>query len=439
MTRGGYSRFRGYELFDESLQNLSSSEELERVVYGDAEQYVLNDIRSKPFHDFMSYMFPSLRIHAGGNYDKAMQELIDRMPVLGGLFDLYRRTGRTLPGASSQRFDVIDEVVAVEPHCCHDVWYIHVPKKSDDEGEEGLLDPESEAEVYNELTERLKTVASEIYPEDPNNGNGKKIWPSRYEIWNPFQESEFKVQVPEELDGAEVCGFFDFLCGPICSMESVLIAGEVTGNLDDLGIDKGEKLIPPLVDEFTKERDDDPPNLIFLKYGNHYMHDRAEKWPGQGEDNPEDWSSEFDPWPHRFVRCYHQREDQFPTPGEMLCLVCRAFRMAQVWWFQEKNPFLYSGHWFETTFYTSGIIKEKNEVEGSDPTDYTYKVRWHDDLPDAEVKSTDYFEYEVDERVAIMKDVGSNEATMNWKKLTEELGTFEEGWRIAPLSFYEEE
>ncbi|MFH2028473.1 MAG: hypothetical protein ABIJ08_05010 [Nanoarchaeota archaeon] len=149
--------------------------------------------------------------------------------------------------------------------------------------------------------------------------------------------------------------------------------------------------------------------------------------------------------PHKFLRCFFKKEDNFPVPGELLCLAMRAMRLAQVWWYQETNPFLYSANWFEMTFYTTGIIEEKIKIEDAkveyDYGGYVYKVRWHGLTAESveeyiEVESTDFKEYEVGERVAIIREVGSNEKTMDWKKTPDSFWT---EWRLAPLSFYQKE
>jgi len=207
--------------------------------------------------------------------------------------------------------------------------------------------------------------------------------------------------------------------------------------------------------------------------------------------------------PHNWMRLWLGKNNQWPIPGEMCGLLVKPLSLPpHCWWFQETSPFLYSGNFFETDYYTSGIVLaifEEKEVENPvvgeercivtgtsstysqraghgdrvfDKGDYfyyseigfnvspvglIYKVRVKDQ--DLYLKSTDFKGYEIEERVSIVKKTGIDTENFNWHSLTPGKivpgDSFEErqaydlrlsgklfelnaDWVIAPITFYEE-
>jgi hypothetical protein len=59
-------------------------------------------------------------------------------------------------------------------------------------------------------------------------------------------------------------------------------------------------------------------------------------------------------------------------------------------------------------------------------------VQWRKKI--MEVNPTDFAEYEVKDRVTILKDVATEKQSQLWKD--DDMKTFGETWMIAPIGFY---
>ena len=130
---------------------------------------------------------------------------------------------------------------------------------------------------------------------------------------------------------------------------------------------------------------------------------------------------------------------KYPVPGEFLGLGVRMFPDAY-WGHQKSSPFIYSGNWMDTIYYTAAVIKEVHE-----PTDLipyaTYTVQWHKN--EVLAKPSDFAEYKVGDRVTILKDVTTEKKTQLWKDDDmkywggeEDMNPADITWQIVPLSFY---
>jgi hypothetical protein len=121
---------------------------------------------------------------------------------------------------------------------------------------------------------------------------------------------------------------------------------------------------------------------------------------------------------------------KFPVPGEFLGLGVRMFP-GMYWGRQKSSPFVYSGNWMDTVYYTGARITEV--IDPTDDVPYpTYKVTWRKD--EFTVNPSDFAEYKVDDRVTILKDVATEKTTQLWKD--DDMAEFGENWMIAPISFY---
>lgn len=148
--------------------------------------------------------------------------------------------------------------------------------------------------------------------------------------------------------------------------------------------------------------------------------------------------------PHHWLRYWIRESDTWPVPGEFVSLVAKS-NLYHVWWFQETYPFLYSGNFFETDCYTSGIVLEVIAPFG-DEVSNIYKVRVK--CFDLYLRPTDFYEYEVGDRVAIIKGIPAYmlsefEGSFNfdWTRLEDRNEdssdtTPDPNWVIAPISFY---
>lgn len=121
------------------------------------------------------------------------------------------------------------------------------------------------------------------------------------------------------------------------------------------------------------------------------------------------------PDPLLWARYYLPMEGKFPMPGEFVAMVCKTLPHV-VWWFQDSQPFIYSGNWFETEFYTSGVIQEVI-VPDEDVEDFrtVYKVLCKGE--EVYLHSTDFLEYYVGERVAIIKRQDQWDKNFDWSQM----------------------
>lgn len=103
------------------------------------------------------------------------------------------------------------------------------------------------------------------------------------------------------------------------------------------------------------------------------------------------------------------------------------------WGHQKSSPFLYSGNWMDTVYYTGARI-----TEVIDPTDEklypTYKVKWRKD--EITINPSDFAEYKVDDRVTILKDVSTDKKSQLWKDDDMKSDCDKEKWQIIPITFY---
>jgi hypothetical protein len=103
--------------------------------------------------------------------------------------------------------------------------------------------------------------------------------------------------------------------------------------------------------------------------------------------------------PFHSLRYYLRRDAKWPLPGEFIGLLAKPWP-THVWWFQETSPLLYSGNWFETNYYTSGVITAiLQPLEGKVGLAYKCVVRGVEVC----IATSDFYEYAVGDRVAILR------------------------------------
>lgn len=108
--------------------------------------------------------------------------------------------------------------------------------------------------------------------------------------------------------------------------------------------------------------------------------------------------------PKGWIRIWFRNRDVFPTPGEFVGILCKPPAVPpHVWWFQESSPFLYAGCWMETRHLTGGVVTEVvpelERTDGGIGDLYTVKVQGYE----VKIETSDFYEYEVGERVGIIK------------------------------------
>jgi hypothetical protein len=151
-------------------------------------------------------------------------------------------------------------------------------------------------------------------------------------------------------------------------------------------------------------------------------------------------SGEQKPERHRWLRINltagsEEFPNKYPVPGEFMGLGVRMMP-DKPWGKQESSPFLYSGNWMDTVYYTSAVVQGINEPTDEEPYS-TYDVKWRESGAKGSsitVRPSDFAEYKVGDRVTILKDVATTKKTQLWKD--EDMDTFGDTWMIAPIGFY---
>jgi hypothetical protein len=124
--------------------------------------------------------------------------------------------------------------------------------------------------------------------------------------------------------------------------------------------------------------------------------------------------------PKLWMRYWVHKDSTLPVPGEFIGILTRTVAAPpHVWWFQESNPFLYAGSWVETNNFTSGIItsvlKEEDRHDGGIGCLYDIKIQGCL----IKAQATDFLEYSIGDRVAVMKVGNISSATTSFTFLTQ--------------------
>lgn len=156
--------------------------------------------------------------------------------------------------------------------------------------------------------------------------------------------------------------------------------------------------------------------------------------------------------PFHSMRYYLRRDAKWPLPGEFIGLLAKPWP-THVWWFQETSPFLYAGNWFETNYYTSGVVTEVLQPPtGSIVLACKCVVRGVEIC----IAASDFYEYAVGDRVTILRindldrSLDNTKGNFKWKDM-EDLIAWEKkvketssnlpyivnpNMMILPMSFY---
>jgi|WetSurMetagenome_2_1015567.scaffolds.fasta_scaffold04877_7 hypothetical protein len=279
---------------------------------------------------------------------------------------------------------------------------------------------EGAAEILKKMGEDLK-----IYPFQDTDGNDR-VFLARFEF--PKYEEDFQFPAAAAEDSF---GFIDFLAGfPIDCVEMLVVIGEISSKADKISVQPGTGVSPPVPKEGTQgffkwpEPDKILLNLTAIPTRN------VVKWFAQnlsGEPKPAK--------AHWWLRVQFVGETKkLPVPGEFLGLGVRIFP-GKYWGKQKSSPFIYSGNWMDTVYYTGAIITEV--VEPTEDSPYpTYKVKWHGQDEEITVNPSDFAEYKVGDRVTVLKDVATEKKSQLWKDDDMKVGCDKTVWQIVPLTFY---
>lgn len=276
---------------------------------------------------------------------------------------------------------------------------------------------EGATDILKKMGEDLK-----IYPFQDTDGKDR-LFLTRFEFAK-FGESP---QFSEALVG-ESQAFIDFLAGfPIDCVEMLLAIGEISTKAEKVQVQEGTGVTAPVPKSpahFFRWPDDDKILLNLTAIATKDVAKIfAENLAGEPKPAKVHW------WFRVQLTC---GEKKWPVPGEFLGLGVRM--MPDMYWgHQKSSPFVYSGNWMDTVYYTGARITEV--IPPTDMVPYsTYKVKWRKD--EVMVNPSDFAEYKVDDMVTILKDVATEKKSQTWKDDDMKSGCDKTKWQIAPITFY---
>lgn len=331
----------------------------------------------------------------------------------------------------------------------YDIWYLfqtaNILNFEDDERTDEILKRLDSFLSKLQNIKPLKTLRST----DDLSHTSYWSWASAMNYWTnsaPYMIKEmryetilngrsFKYYSDGMLKGS--VGYLTFPIGQLGVMEIVSLIGESVTEKADFGIDSREAVV--------ESGEMMPPVHQNRGYciGEHLIEEGYLIQDPKIEIMAGDFEGQDSVEPHRWLRYWIGPEDIFPVPGEFVGLLAKS-ELFHVWWFQETYPFLYSGQFFETEYYTSGIIKGVVEPDDeSEEVTNIYKI-WIRGY-EMYLRPTDFAGYEVGDRVAVVKETLNLVDNWDWTLIesfknndSSSEGSPDEDWKIAPISFYEE-
>ena len=401
--------------------------------------------------------------------------------------------------------------IALTLPIAYDVWYLWrtvniIPENDNDKQDEFIqhvLKPifEKYGDVRPLRTVNKEAIEGDITP-DLSLFEAKGfpcIKEMRFETFLHDRAIEYPSPGPARLKNSEInhegkgvgdlfSGYLTFPVGPLGVMRVLSLVSESLGSENQVDDDShkpeaGYQLLSPM-----HEQNNDCMGRHLVE-DTYLLFDPDAEYPAQVMDGVEAVL------PHHWLRYWLKKEDTFPVPGEFISLVCKAQGIPpHCWWYQESNPFIYSGNWFETDYYTSGIVigiieevdrdneagtatyevtevsakhgqkqghgeyqLSKGEQFTCEEVGNVYKIRVKNQ--DLYLKSSDFLEYEIDARVAIRKAPGLRVKNFTWDALepgrripgetvtdimdydnsmSGKLFEINTSWSIVPITFYEQ-
>lgn len=216
-----------------------------------------------------------------------------------------------------------------------------------------------------------------------------------------------------------VAAWMDFLVGfPVDTVELQAIVGEVS-SLPDLEaklveeVPGGGRLTPAFPKTFFGGYKDEKIMLNLTAIESDYSEFMAPDLHGVPKPKNLHW----------FLRCnimsvVNGNPRTWPYVSEFMALAVRLM-LDRFWVKQESNPFLFSGNFFDSKFLTSGFIKEIIEPTDDQPWP-SYRITWRKNPDDPNsngefiVFPTDFVDYQVGDRVLIIKDITNPKISQLW-------------------------
>jgi len=377
---------------------------------------------------------------------------------VAGLSELADRLVFT-PGDRTLNYGTDDALmrVGLGISTAYDIWYLfdagnilEFGGKTKEETMAKMADFFSEIDDAKPLLSPESKPTPGVYSLSGGGGNGVlfdsfgtkeyTVKEARYEVMQTGGSINYASNRPKQ-NTCDYVGYIAFPVGPLGVMFNISLTTEsslsrgTSGRMKPVdyenGTVQGGELLPP----FEVSRSEVAGEKLMSK--GYLVEDdiRVELFA-------EDFDGLDNPPLHQWLRYWITEGNTEIVPGEFVGMLCRPWPL-HCWWFQETSPFLYSGHWLETEFYTSGIVKEVQVIdEDFTPGDGEVGNRYKIWVKNEEiiVKSSDFLEYEVDERVGLLKTWrdGSGTGGFNWQNLSllNTGATLTETWIIVPAGFY---
>jgi hypothetical protein len=281
---------------------------------------------------------------------------------------------------------------------------------------------EQAGESLDRMVERLRIAIFRTWFEPQ-----PRLFLARYEF--PKYEEDF--QHPDAIFAEEALGFIDFLAGfPMECVEMLGMVGEHSTDEEEIEtewfVEAADGPTAPVPEEFFEGMPKEKLLLNTLFFANEGRSEIFMVENLAGEPEPENL--------HSWARANIKVGDRFPIPGEFFGLAVRMMP-DKPWGPQLSSPFLYSGNWMDTVFYTGAVVKEV--IPPNDNFAFPrYLVQWR--KYEAEVYPSDFAEYRVGDRVTILKDVDVDKGSQQWKD--DDVKEVPPGskWVIAPITFYDD-
>jgi hypothetical protein len=286
------------------------------------------------------------------------------------------------------------------------------------------------AECLQQMFDKL-----EIYPFLDTKGENR-IFLARFEM--PKYNEDFVYEDAVHTNDPNVKTldpyfFIDFLGGfPIHCIEMLVFISQYSTKKDKVAAKPGEDAAaPPVPDQFFTWPEKD--KILFNYTGIAAPNCEWMATNLEGEPAPRNihW------WVRTFLGDKDAKEQpKFPIPGEFIGMAVRIMPN-KPWGTQKSSPFIYSGNWFDTVYYTAGIITEIIDPTGNMPYP-TYKVRWRTQTAHGiyTLTPSDFAEYKVGDRVTILKDVSTKKKSQLWKD--DDMKKMGDECQIVPITFYDD-
>jgi len=300
------------------------------------------------------------------------------------------------------------------------------------DSEEGMDD------LYTKAGDTLAKMVEDLGIEIFRNLDGKEtLFLARFEFPKYNEDFQFGDAVFAE-DTDNVMGFIDFLAGvPIDCCEMLLAVGQHSTKAEKVTVKSADDtVVAPIPTAFFSWPDWNKVlfSLTALPVSNYAQFFATNL---NGEDSPQNahWWFRVNLAMYGFDSDGNRTttKNKFPIPGEFLALGVKMMP-DKPWGEQKSSPFLYAGNWMDTVYYTSVVVTKV--IAPTDATFYpTYEVTWRKKT--LTVKSSDFAEYKVNDRVTILKDVAATKKTQLWKDDDMDPDCAKKVWQMVPVTFYE--